>query len=70
MNSVESIFTELFGARIRYSAAALGRQLGAAITGFTPLIAGALFAVGGWLRKAIAEMEPVERQVIAESRVQ
>jgi nitrate/nitrite transporter NarK len=71
-----------------------GHQLGAAITGFTPLIAGALSAVGGWplvaayftlaclvsalcvflatetFRKDIAEMEPVEREVIAEPRVQ
>ncbi|MGH3086023.1 MAG: MFS transporter, partial [Rubrobacteraceae bacterium] len=43
-----SFFTELFGARVRYSGAALGHQLGGAITGFTPLIAGALVAVGGW----------------------
>jgi hypothetical protein len=71
-----------------------GHQLGAAITGFTPLIAGALSAVGGWplvaayvtlacrvsalcvflatetFRKDIAEIEPVEREVIAEPRVQ
>ncbi|ABG04549.1 major facilitator superfamily MFS_1 [Rubrobacter xylanophilus DSM 9941] len=43
-----SFYPELFGTRTRYSGAALGHQLGAAITGFTPLIAGALSAAGGW----------------------
>jgi MHS family shikimate/dehydroshikimate transporter-like MFS transporter len=48
-DSVESsFFSELFGSRVRYSGAALGHQLGGALTGFTPLIAAALAAVGGW----------------------
>jgi MFS transporter, MHS family, shikimate and dehydroshikimate transport protein len=33
---------------VRYTGVALGHQLGAAITGFTPLIAGALSVAGGW----------------------
>src|SRR5215208_3944333 len=43
-----SFFSEQFGTRVRYTGAALGHQLGAAITGFTPLIAGALSVAGGW----------------------
>jgi MHS family shikimate/dehydroshikimate transporter-like MFS transporter len=43
-----SFFSEQFGTRVRYTGAALGHQLGAAITGFTPLIAGALSVEGGW----------------------
>lgn len=85
-----SFFSELFGARVRYSGAALGHQLGAAVTGFTPLIAGALSALGGWplvaayavvaclvsalcvflatetFRNDISEMEPAEREVVAQ----
>jgi MHS family shikimate/dehydroshikimate transporter-like MFS transporter len=48
-DSIESsFFSELFGTRIRYSGAAMGHQLGAAVAGFTPLIAAALSAAGGW----------------------
>jgi MHS family shikimate/dehydroshikimate transporter-like MFS transporter len=48
-DSVESsFFSELFGSRDRYSGVAIGHQLGGAITGFTPLIAAALTAAGGW----------------------
>ena len=48
-DSIESsFFSELFGTRIRYSGAAMGHQLGAAVSGFTPLIAAALLPVGGW----------------------
>lgn len=48
-DSVESsFFSELFGSRVRYSGAAIGHQLGGALTGFTPLIAAALAAAGGW----------------------
>jgi MFS transporter, MHS family, shikimate and dehydroshikimate transport protein len=43
-----SFFSEQFGTRVRYTGAVLGHQLGAAITGFTPLIAGALSVAGGW----------------------
>src|SRR5829696_6231888 len=43
-----SFFSELFGSRDRYSGVAIGHQLGGAITGFTPLIAAALTAAGGW----------------------
>ena len=41
-----SFFWEQFSTRVRYTGAALGHQFGAAITGFTPLIAGALSVVG------------------------
>ncbi|HET7479066.1 MAG TPA: MFS transporter [Rubrobacteraceae bacterium] len=88
-----SFFSELFGTRVRYSGAALGHQLGAAVTGFTPLIAAALAAAGGWtyvavyvmfaclvsagcvfmaaetFRKDIAEVDPLERQIMTEPRV-
>ncbi|MEW6638709.1 MAG: MFS transporter [Actinomycetota bacterium] len=48
-DSIESsFFSELFGTRVRYSGAAIGHQLGGAITGFTPLIAAALLPLGGW----------------------
>jgi MHS family shikimate/dehydroshikimate transporter-like MFS transporter len=43
-----SFFSEQFGTRVRYTGAALGHQFGAAITGFTPLIAGALSVAAGW----------------------
>jgi MFS family permease len=43
-----SFFSEQFSTRVRYTGAALGHQFGAAITGFTPLIAGALSVAGGW----------------------
>jgi MHS family shikimate/dehydroshikimate transporter-like MFS transporter len=43
-----NIAHNLNGSRVRYSGAALGHQLGGALTGFTPLIAAALAAVGGW----------------------
>jgi hypothetical protein len=45
---ISSFFSEQFSTRVRYTGAALGHQFGAAITGFTPLIAGALSVVGGW----------------------
>ena len=48
-----SFFSELFGSKVRYSGAAIGHQLGGAITGFTPLIAGALTVLGGWPLAAI-----------------
>jgi len=94
-DSVESsFFSELFGSRVRYSGAAMGHQLGGAITGFTPLIAGALAAAGGWtyvaayavlaclvsavcvflsaetFQRDIAAVDPLERRVMAEPRVQ
>ena len=89
-----SFFSELFGARVRYTGAAMGHQLGAAVTGFTPLIAGSLSAIGDWplvagyvtlaclvsalcvylatetFQKDIAEVEPSEREVIAQPRSQ
>jgi MFS family permease len=42
-----SFFSEQFSTRVRYTGAALGHQFGAAITVFTPLIAGALSVAGG-----------------------
>jgi MHS family shikimate/dehydroshikimate transporter-like MFS transporter len=42
-----SFFTESFDTEVRYTGAAMGHQLGGAITGFTPLIAGALSAAAG-----------------------
>jgi MHS family shikimate/dehydroshikimate transporter-like MFS transporter len=50
-----SFFSELFGARVRYTGAAMGHQLGAALGGFTPLIAGGLAAAAGnhWYPVAI-----------------
>ncbi len=52
INAVEpAFFTELFGARTRYSGASIGAQLGAIVAGgFTPFIAKALSAAdnNGW----------------------
>ena len=42
-----SYFSELFGTKVRYTCAALGHQLGGAITGFAPLVATALSASAG-----------------------
>lgn len=39
-----AFYTELFGARVRYSGFATSREIGAALAGFTPLVAGALQA--------------------------
>lgn len=47
-----SFYAELFGARVRYSGFATSRELGAALAGFTPLVAAALVAAAGgapWL---------------------
>ncbi len=53
MIAVQPVFyAELFGARVRYTGFAFSRELGAAVAGFSPLIAGALAAaLGGapWL---------------------
>ncbi len=89
-----SFFSELFGSRVRYSGAAMGHQLGGALTGFTPLIAAALAAAGGWtyvaayaviaclisavcvflaqetFQRDIAAVDPLERKILAEPRVQ
>ncbi|MDM5336408.1 MFS transporter [Fictibacillus enclensis] len=52
INSVQpAFFTELFGAKVRYSGASIGSQLGAIVAGgFTPFIAQALssYSGGGW----------------------
>ena len=57
MNAVQpAFFTERFSARVRYSGASLGQQLGAAIGGgFAPFIAAALVAASGgsWTYVAI-----------------
>jgi MHS family shikimate/dehydroshikimate transporter-like MFS transporter len=37
-----AFYAELFGARVRYSAFATSREVGAAIAGFSPLVAAAL----------------------------
>jgi MHS family shikimate/dehydroshikimate transporter-like MFS transporter len=42
-----SFFCESFDPEVRYTGAAMGHQLGGALTGFTPLIAGALSAAAG-----------------------
>jgi MFS transporter, MHS family, shikimate and dehydroshikimate transport protein len=42
-----SFFCESFTTEVRYTGAAMGHQLGGAITGFTPLIAGGLSAAAG-----------------------
>ena len=39
---------EMFGTRFGYGGAAIGHQIGAAVDGFTSLIAAASSAVGGW----------------------
>jgi hypothetical protein len=46
-------FSELFAARTRTTGASLAYQLSAVVSGFTPLIATALFAVTGWLGPAL-----------------
>jgi MHS family shikimate/dehydroshikimate transporter-like MFS transporter len=42
-----AFYAELFGARVRYSGFATSREVGAALAGFTPLIAAALVAAAG-----------------------
>jgi MHS family shikimate/dehydroshikimate transporter-like MFS transporter len=42
-----AFYAELFGARVRYSGFATSREIGAALAGFTPLIAAALVAAAG-----------------------
>jgi MHS family shikimate/dehydroshikimate transporter-like MFS transporter len=47
-----AFYAELFGARVRYSGFATSREVGAALAGFTPLIAAAMVAAAGgapWL---------------------
>jgi MFS transporter, MHS family, shikimate and dehydroshikimate transport protein len=47
-----AFYAELFGARVRYSGFATSREVGAALAGFTPLIATAMVAAAGgapWL---------------------
>jgi MFS family permease len=46
-------FSELFNARTRTSGASLAYQLSAVVSGFTPLIATALFARTGWVGPAL-----------------
>jgi MFS family permease len=46
-------FSELFAARTRTTGASLAYQLSAVVSGFTPLIATALFATTGWLGPAL-----------------
>ncbi|MHA6627166.1 MFS transporter [Pseudonocardia sichuanensis] len=46
-------FSELFHARTRTSGASLAYQLSAVVSGFTPLIATALYARTGWLGPAL-----------------
>jgi metabolite-proton symporter len=42
-----ALYSEMFPAHVRYSGASLGYQLGGAIAGFVPLIAGSLVAAAG-----------------------
>jgi MHS family shikimate/dehydroshikimate transporter-like MFS transporter len=47
-----AFYAELFGARVRYTGFATSRELGAAVAGFSPLVATALVSAGGgdpWL---------------------
>ena len=46
-------FSELFNARTRTSGASLAYQLSAVVSGFTPLVATALFSLTGWLGPAL-----------------
>ncbi|MGD6756627.1 MFS transporter [Streptomyces sp. BH105] len=46
-------FSELFRARTRTSGASLAYQLSAVVSGFTPLIATALFSATGWVGPAV-----------------
>jgi MFS family permease len=46
-------FSELFHARTRTSGASLAYQLSAVVSGFTPLVATALFAATGWVGPAL-----------------
>jgi MFS family permease len=46
-------FSELFAARTRTTGASLAYQLSAVVSGFTPLIATALYAATGWLGPAL-----------------
>ena len=41
-----AFYAELFGARVRYSGFATSREVGAALAGFTPLVAAALLTAG------------------------
>ena len=59
-----AFYAELFGARVRYTGFATSRELGAAIAGFSPLVATALLGVerrqavagGGVLRRAVVDL--------------
>jgi MHS family shikimate/dehydroshikimate transporter-like MFS transporter len=42
-----ALYTEMFPAQVRYSGASLGYQLGSAIAGFVPFVAGALVGAAG-----------------------
>jgi len=47
-----AFYAELFGARVRYTGFATSREVGAALAGFTPLVAAALVTAAGgapWL---------------------
>jgi MFS family permease len=46
-------FSELFATRTRTTGASLAYQLSAVVSGFTPLIATALFAAAGWIGPAL-----------------
>ena len=46
-------FSELFAARTRTTGASLAYQLSAVVSGFTPLVATALFAGFGWIGPAL-----------------
>ena len=47
-------FSELFAAKTRTTGASLAYQLSAVVSGFTPLVATALYAGTGWIGPAIA----------------
>ena len=46
-------FSELFAAKTRTTGASLAYQLSAVVSGFTPLVATALFAGVGWIGPAL-----------------
>ena len=46
-------FSELFATKTRTTGASLAYQLSAVVSGFTPLVATALFAAVGWIGPAL-----------------
>lgn len=49
-----AFYAELFGARVRYTGFASSREIGAALGGFSPLVASALVIQGGGTGRLVA----------------